>query len=280
MMKNVAQHERAVRFRDLHAGDKPLQLANAWDATSARVLAAAGAPAIGTTSFGVALDHGTWDGEQLPFDQVLEVAHSIVSAVEVPVTIDMEAGRGATPGDVQQSVGRIIASGAVGINIEDSIPGQPGALRDTTEQSARISAARSAAEQSGIPIFINARCDVYFGAQIAAAASVGEVLARAKCYHDAGADGLFLPGLLDPVTIQTITTQVGLPVNIMIGTAGTPSFAELVDAGARRLSQGGAPFIAVLGSLKTLTERYLAGELAPSEDDLTAGAALLPALVG
>ena len=126
--------------------------------------------------------------------------------------------------------------GAVGINIEDSIPGQPGALRDTTEQSARISAARSAAEQSGIPIFINARCDVYFGAQIAAAASVGEVLARVKCYHDAGADGLFLPGLLDPVTIS-ITTQVGLPVNIMIGTACTPSFAELVDAGARRLSK-------------------------------------------
>ena len=130
----------------------------------------------------------------LRFDQVLEVAHSIVSAVEVPVTIDMEAGRGATPGDVQQSVGRVIACGAVGINIEDSIPGQPGALRDTTEQSARISAARSAAEQSGIPIFINARCDVYFGAQIAAAASVGEVLARVKCYQDAGADGLFLPG--------------------------------------------------------------------------------------
>lgn len=278
MTADAAQHEQAVCFRNLHWGDKPLLLANAWDATSARVLAAAGVPAIGTTSFGVALSHGTQDGERLPFDRVLDVAHSIVSAVEVPVTIDMEAGRGATPGEVQQSVARVIACGAVGINIEDSIPGRRGSLFGPPEQSARIAAARAAAERSGVPMFINARCDVYFGAQIRADARVDEVLLRARSYQDAGADGLFLPGLLDPATIQTLTSQVDLPVNIMIGT-GAPSFDELVDAGVRRLSQGGEPFLAVLGSLKALTQRYLAGELCASPDDLSAGTTLIRALV-
>lgn len=277
MTAEAAQHERAVLFRNLHRGDKPLRLANAWDATSARVLAAAGAPAIGTTSFGVALSHGTRDGERLSFDRVLDVARSIVSSVEVPVTIDMEAGRGATPDEVQQSVARVIACGAVGINIEDSIPGRRGAMYGPPEQSARIAAARAAAERSGVPLFINARCDVYFGAHIPADARVDEILLRARSYQDAGADGLFLPGLLDLATIQNLTSQVELPVNIMVG-AGAPSFDALVEAGVRRLSQGGEPFLAVLGSLKTLIQRYLAGELAPPQDDLTAGATLIRAL--
>lgn len=278
MTTDVTQNERAQRFRELHRGDNPLLLANAWDATSARVLAAAGAPAIGTTSFGVALSNGRWDGEQLPFDRVLEVARSIVSAVEVPVTIDLEAGWGAAPGDVRESVARVIECGAVGINLEDSVPGQRGALRVLSEQSARIAAARAAAEESGIPAFINARCDVYFGARIAADARVGEVLSRASSYRDAGADGLFLPGLADLATIQAITSQVDLPVNIMVG-PGIPELAELAGAGVRRLSQGGAAFVAVIGSLKTLTERYLSGELNPPADDLGAGATLFRALV-
>src|SRR5262245_29805381 len=107
-----AQHERAARFRDLHAAGRPLQLVNAWDATSARVLAAAGAPAIGTTSFGVALDHGVWDAELLPFDEVLAVTSAITSAVDVPVSVDLEAGRGDTPDDVQRAVEAVIARGA------------------------------------------------------------------------------------------------------------------------------------------------------------------------
>jgi 2-methylisocitrate lyase-like PEP mutase family enzyme len=278
MTKADVQLERALRFRELHERDHPLRLANAWDATSARILAAAGVSAIGTTSFGVALDHGVWDGEQLSFDAVLDVASSIVAAVDVPVTIDIEAGRGATPDDVQRSVAEVIACGAVGINIEDGIPGRPGALFDQADQAARIGAARAAAEASGIPIFINARCDVYFGAEVPPDERVGEVLLRAKAYRAAGADGLFLPGLLDAATMKRITTQFDLPVNIMVGT-GAPPLPDLVDAGVRRLSQGGEPFVALAGTLKLLTERYLAGELAPPADALAAGASLLQTLV-
>ena len=101
MLTTSSQHELAVRFRELHAGPRPLLLANAWDVTSARVLAAAGASAIGTTSFGVALDNGVMDGERLPFDDVLDVASAITAAVDVPVTVDLEAGRGSTPDEVE-----------------------------------------------------------------------------------------------------------------------------------------------------------------------------------
>ncbi len=278
MTTDAAQQERAARFRELHGGDQPLLLANAWDPLSARVLAAGGAQAIGTTSFGVALSNGVWDGEQLPFDRALAIAGAIASAVAVPVTIDLEAGRGAAPGDVKESVAKVIASGAVGINIEDSIPGQPGALCDPTQQSARIAAARAAADDSGVPLFINARCDVYFGARLAADARTAEALARAKVYQDAGADGLFLPGLADLATIAAITAQVELPLNIMVGD-GIPPLADLAAAGVRRVSQGGVAFLATVGALKTLTERYLAGELAPSAADLGAGATLFQALL-
>lgn len=278
MNETSAQRDLALRFRALHDGDHPLQLANAWDATSARILAAAGAQAIGTTSFGVALDHGAWDGEQLPFRTALDVASSIVSAVDVPVTVDLEAGRGHDPAEVEQSVAAVIACGAVGINIEDSIPGQAGALVAIAPQAERIEACRRAAEAGGVPIFVNARCDVFFGADVPPDQRIDEVLARAKSYQAAGADGLFLPGLLDITTIRTIARQVELPVNVMIGT-GSPSLADLAGAGVRRLSQGGEPFIAMAGMLKQLTERYLAGELAPPPDAFGAGASLLPALV-
>ena len=170
------------------------------------MLAAAGAPAIGTTSFGVALNHGVWDGEQLPLDEALAVATAIVDAVEVPVSVDMEAGRGRSPAEVQQSVAAVIASGAVGINIEDSIPGRQAPSSTSSEQAERIAAARAAAEASGIPIFVNARCDVFFGADIEPDQRVEEVLLRSKSYQMAGADGLFLPGLLD---VPTITVADG-----------------------------------------------------------------------
>lgn len=277
MTATESQYARAIAFRALHDGARPLQLANAWDATSARVLAAAGAPAVGTTSFGVALNEGTPDGELLPLPRTLAVAEAIVSAVDVPVTIDLEAGRGRTAADVQQSVAAVIAAGAVGINIEDGIPARPGALRDPAEQADRIAASRAASTASGIPLFINARCDVYFGAEIPAEERIDAVLRRAEAYQAAGADGLFLPGLLDLATIKTLTAQVDLPINIMVG-IGAPSFAELADAGVRRLSQGGEPFLAIAGTLKLLTERYLAGELAAPLDALGAGASLLQVL--
>jgi 2-methylisocitrate lyase-like PEP mutase family enzyme len=245
---------------------------------SARVLAVAGAPAIGTTSFGVALDHGVWDAELLPFEEVLAVAESIASAVEVPVTVDLEAGRGSTPADVQRAVAAVIERGAVGINIEDAIPGAAGQLRGVGEQADRLGAARAAAEASGIPIFVNARCDVWFGADVPADARLSEALRRGRAYRDAGADGLFVPGLLDVAILAELTSQVDMPVNVMIG-SGAPSLEELAAAGVRRLSQGADLFLAVVGTIKALTDRYLAGELGAPPEVVGEGASQLNALL-
>ena len=256
--------ERAIRFRDLHTAARPLQLANAWDATSARVLAAAGAPAIGTTSFGVALDHGVWDGELLPFDEVLAVAASIVAAVDVPV-IDRPRGRpGRHPGrrPARRSPPSSPAAPSASTS-KTAVPGHPApAARRRRASRAHRRGRAAAADASGIPIFVNARCDVWFGADVSPTTPAStRPLLRSTAYQAAGADGLFLPGLLDVAHHHAMSPgRCELPVNIMVG-IGAPSLDELAAAGVRRLSQGGEPFLAVVGTLKTLTERYLAGEL-------------------
>lgn len=277
-MDREEQRARATAFRAMHASGPVLRLVNAWDASSARVMAAAGAAAVGTTSFGVALDHGVGDGEQLPLTVALAVAAEIVESVDVPVTVDIEAGRGQTPDEVGRTVAAVTDAGAVGVNLEDSVPGQPGALFATDNQSERLAAARAAADDAGVPIFINARCDVFFGANVDPDRRVDETLARADRYRAAGADGLFLPGLLDLATIQTITGATDLPLNVMMA-PGMPTLDQLADAGVRRISQGGVPFLAVAGTLKSLTERYLAGDLAVPADELGAGAPLLSELL-
>src|SRR3954452_17371950 len=185
-VKQVAQQARAEAFRAMHTEGPVLQIANAWNAWSARIMHAAGATAIGTTSFGVSLDHGVFDGELLPFDVALGVAAEVAAAVTVPVTVDLEAGRGATPDDVGRSVAAVVATGAVGVNIEDGVPGGGGALFAVADQCERLAAAPAAADEAGVPIFINARCDVYFGADLAAERRVDEVLARANSYREAG----------------------------------------------------------------------------------------------
>src|SRR4051812_21792021 len=104
------QLQRAIAFREMHAGEQALLLVNVWSPAVARVAVAAGAGAIGTTSFGIALTHGVTDGEVLAFDDVVALANDIVAAVEVPVTVDLEAGRGSTPGAVGDSMAAVVAA--------------------------------------------------------------------------------------------------------------------------------------------------------------------------
>jgi 2-methylisocitrate lyase-like PEP mutase family enzyme len=275
---NDDQTARAERFRSLHHDGPILQLVNVWDRTSARVAAASGAAALGTTSFGVAAANGYADGEHMPFDRVLDATAAIVAAVDVPVSLDLEAGHGPTPDAVRDAVAAAIGCGAVGVNIEDSVPGVVGSLVAVEVQAARLGAARAAAEDAGVPIFVNARCDVYFGADLPADRRVDEVLERADRYAAAGADGLFLPGLVDLDTIGAVVERTDLPLNVMV-VPGIPSLAELDAAGVRRVSQGGASFLAVAGVLSSLATGYLAGDLVPPIDQFAAGLAMVPELV-
>jgi 2-methylisocitrate lyase-like PEP mutase family enzyme len=119
---------------------------------------------------------------------------------------------------------------------------------------------------------------VWFGADVPADAQLDEALRRAHAYRDAGADGLFVPGLLDLTTLRDLTRQVEMPVNVMVG-IGAPSPDELAAAGVRRLSQGGEPFLAAVGTIKSLTEHYIAGRGGASADVVTEGASLIEVLV-
>jgi len=230
------QKAKAESFRALHGGPL-LVLPNAWDAGSAVLIAQAGAKAIATTSGGAAWSLGRPDGQQVSREEMADVVRRIAAAVEIPVTADVEGGYGPAPKDVAATVDAVIAAGAVGVNIEDSKAGG-GPLFDVSEQADRLRAARAAAEAAGLPeLMINARTDVFLFQIGAADGRLADVLARASAYADAGADSLFVPGLVDLDTVTDLVKSSPLPVNVMAG-PGAPTVGEFDAAGVRRLSVG------------------------------------------
>ncbi|MBV2156479.1 isocitrate lyase/phosphoenolpyruvate mutase family protein [Kitasatospora sp. SUK 42] len=217
-------------FRSLHSPARPLALANVWDVAGARIVEAAGASAIATTSAGVAWSLGAPDGDSVPRDQVLDVVARIAVAVGVPVTVDIEGGYGQTPDDVARTVTLLLEAGAVGINIEDG-PRPPAALAE------RLGAARRAARTAGADLFVNARVDTYLLGSGNPATRLAETLERARTYVDAGADGIFVPGLADTAAIRELAAALTVPLNVMAG-PGMPLVAELGALGVARVSLG------------------------------------------
>ncbi|WP_236749772.1 isocitrate lyase/PEP mutase family protein [Aeromicrobium erythreum] len=223
--------EHAAAFHALHADpSRPLLLANVWDVASARIVEEAGAPAVATTSAGVAWAVGRADGNALQRADAVAAVSRITGAVSVPVTVDVEAGYAAGADGVERTVDAMLEAGAVGINIED------GALHPD-ELVDRISAARRAALRAGVPLFVNARTDVYLGGLTAPENLLAETLERAHRYLDAGADGVFVPGVGDRQTIATLVEAVASPLNVMAGPGGL-SVAELSRLGVARVSVG------------------------------------------
>lgn len=237
--------EQAKAFRKLHVPGRPFVLFNIWDAGSAKVVAAAGAKAIGTGSWSVAAANGYGDGEQLPLDDVIANLSRITRLSALPVTVDIESGYGKSAAEVGRTIGRTIQAGAVGCNLEDSFP-QDGKLRPVAEQVERIKQARQAAEKAGIPYFINVRTDVFFKAgQDQHEGLMKEAVDRALAYADAGADGVFTPGLADRKLISRLAAAIRLPLNVMV-TDKTPGLAQLAEAGVARVSHGPRPYLAVM----------------------------------
>lgn len=242
--------ERARRFHALHAPGELLLLPNAWDAVSAAVFAAAGYPAVATTSSGVANALGYPDGERAPRDEVVAAVRRIAAAVGVPVSADIEAGFGASADEVGETVRRIVAAGAVGINLEDVTYPDP-RLYDLPAAVERVRAARRAAEAEGVALFVNARTDVYLLEVGAPETRLGEALRRARAFVEAGADGIFVPGTVDPETIGQLAAGTGAPLNVL-SNAGLPPRAELRALGVRRVSLGSRAMSATLGYLRTM----------------------------
>jgi 2-methylisocitrate lyase-like PEP mutase family enzyme len=242
------QAELARQFLELHHGPKIFVLPNAWDVSSARIFEEAGFPAIGTTSAGIANSFGYPDGQKIPRDEMLAAVRRIAEAVEVPVTADMEAGFGNTPEEVADTAREAIAAGAVGMNLEDGVEGNPNFLADVSRQNEIIRAVIEAAAGVGVPFVLNARTDIFLNGIGPAETRLERAIDRLNTYHAAGAPSLFAPGVKDTETIAQLARGVAGPLNIL-ATVGTPPVAELQQLGVARVSVGSGPMRATLGLL-------------------------------
>jgi 2-methylisocitrate lyase-like PEP mutase family enzyme len=246
----MSPEEKATRFRALHIPGQPLVLFNIWDAGSAKAVAAGGALALATGSWSVANANGYSDGETTPLEFVFENLARITSAVDLPVTVDLESGYAESADGVGRVIERSIEAGAIGCNLEDSFP-ENGRLRDLRDQVARISQARGAADRTNAAYFINARTDVFFQSppETHAEAMLEEALTRARAYADAGATGIFAPGLSHPDLIAEFARASPLPLNIMVDDR-TPPLDALAALGVARVSYGARPYSMVMKLLE------------------------------
>ncbi|MBL8297550.1 MAG: isocitrate lyase/phosphoenolpyruvate mutase family protein [Rhodanobacteraceae bacterium] len=246
----LTQYDKVQIFRSLHVAGRPLVLFNIWDAGSAKAVAEAGAAALATGSWSVAAAQGYADGEQIPLDAALANLRRIVAQTALPVSVDLESGYGEAPADVGNTVAAVIEAGAVGCNLEDSFVAD-GSLRPLADAAARLAQARAAADRSRVACFVNARCDLFLRnpAAVHDAALIDAALQRARAYADAGADGLFVPGLVDTALIARLAAQSPLPVNVMIG-PGAASLDALAAAGVARISYGPGPYREAMSAVR------------------------------
>jgi 2-methylisocitrate lyase-like PEP mutase family enzyme len=230
---------RCDLLRSLHVPGTPLVLPNAWDVASARAVVAAGFPVVATTSGGVAASLGYEDHERAPRDEMLAAAGRMAGAVEVPVTVDAEAGYGMEPADLVAALKKM---GAAGCNLEDTNHAT-GELRDPVEHAAWLRAVREAASDQSYALVINARIDVFLSALASGsdagrqAELVSEALRRAHAYVEAGADCVFPIVLWERDALAALISEAPGPVNVLRIPAA-PSHAELAELGVARVSYG------------------------------------------
>jgi 2-methylisocitrate lyase-like PEP mutase family enzyme len=240
MTKSTDLESRCDRLRSLHVPGTPLVLPNAWDVASARAMAAAGFPVVATTSGGVAASLGYEDHERAPGAEMLAAAARIATGVDVPVTVDAEAGYGMEPIDL---VARLKEMGAAGCNLEDTNHAT-GELRDPVEQADWLRAVRGAASDQGYGLVINARIDVFLSAFLSGVEGkrqgelVSEALRRADAYVEAGAECVFPILLWEPDALESFISDAPGPVNVL-QIPPAPSHAELAELGVARISYGG-----------------------------------------
>lgn len=256
--------QQADIFRRLHEGPEILVLPNAWDAASAAMMEDAGAKAVATSSAALAWAHGYADGDILPIPTLLSALGEISRVLKVPLTADIEGGYSDDLAKVGDTIRGVIDAGAVGINFEDG-------SRPRDLHARKIETAREVAAKRGVPLFVNARIDVYLRGLAEGAPALAETLERAELYRAAGADGIFVPGPTDEALLETLAREIALPLNVM-GRGGMAPAAKLQTLGVRRLSSATAPFRAAYGALARAVEAYLASGDAAALADAGKGA--------
>ena len=258
----MARHDartRADRLRALHVPGDPLLLVNTWDVASARVVAtSARAKAIATASWSVSAALGVTDGEGMAIGQVLDLARRIVEAVDLPLTVDFEKGYARDGAGLAANIEALLESGAVGLNLEDSLGAEDGSLWPIEEAASRIATVREAAERVGVPVVINARTDVLVGGGTA-----DDALARGRAYLEAGADCIFMLGAAGD-DLRRIVMELPGPVSVM-AVAGAPTLPELARTGVARVSLGPGSMGVAYSALAALATSLANGAEPPAE---------------
>jgi 2-methylisocitrate lyase-like PEP mutase family enzyme len=256
-MVSDIQKEKAKLFLKYHQDKDILVLLNSWDPGSSRLVEACGFKAVATTSMGIAAAFGYPDSQVITLAEMLQAIKGIVNGVQVPVTVDIEAGYGNNVDEVIDSVKKIIATGVAGINIEDSIDLSP-VLIDETEFCERISAIRELSDSLGFHLVINARTDSFYTSSGSTREKLAESIRRGNKYREAGADCIFVQPVSDKETIATLVKEINAPINILanpgIGGGLPPSVSELQDLGVARLSLGSALMKATLALMKKVAD--------------------------
>ncbi len=256
-MVSRIQKEKAELFLKFHQDQEILVLLNSWDIGSSKLIEACGYKAIATTSMGIAASLGYPDCQIITLSEMINAITGIVNGVQVPVTVDIEAGYGNNLNEILDSVKKIIATGIVGINIEDSIDLNP-ALIDEMEFCERISAIRELSDSLGFHLVINARTDSFYTSSGSAREKLAESIKRGNKYREAGADCIFVQPVWDKETISTLVKEIKAPINILsnpgIGAGLPPSVRELQDLGVARLSLGSSVMKATLALIKKVAD--------------------------
>lgn len=249
---SVKQNKLAESFHELHHGNRTLVLPNAWDAASAKIFENAGFPAVATSSSAIAWSQGYSDGEYTPADTVIDVIQKIARVVNVPVTADVEAGY--SDGDDEkfaEFIARVIEAGAVGVNLEDSVP-STGELQEPEYLRKQIDISRSVAKEKGVRLFINARVDGMLLKSGSESEKAKFCIERANLYKQAGADGIFVPFIQEMETVALLKKEIELPLNILMNKF--LNVAKLKALKVERISVGGRPMMSLMHSLKGLAE--------------------------
>ncbi len=249
------QKQKAEELRALHHASRILVLPNVWDAVSARIVETAGAKAIATSSAAIAFAYGYPDGEHISRKEMLEAVARIAHTVSLPVTADLEAGYSDSTHQIEQLVHEAIASGAVGLNLEDGA-GNPPRLRPLELQLEKIRTLREVSDRAGVPFVINARTDVYLLKIGQPDTQFAEAVRRGRAFREAGADCVFVPLVEERDTIAALVKEIGGPINILAG-ARTPSVAELQKLGVARVSVGSGACRAALAALREVAQELL-----------------------
>ena len=223
-----------MNFKELHNQESPLLICNVWDVTSAKVAQELGFKAIGTSSSAVAAMLGYNDGEEMSFRELLYIVARITSSMDIPLSVDLEAGYSRDPNEIADHIIQLSKLGVVGINIEDSIIIEGRELVNSDVFSYVLKQVNSVLDEQNISTFINVRTDAFL---LGRSEALRETIERAHKYKDARANGLFVPCIENVADIETVVNETNLPLNVMC-MPKLPSFDTLAQLGVARISMG------------------------------------------